>query len=146
MAIEIRRLIFTHSETTAALKRHGAVNGVQFPNGRVIRARFVGGSEFEFHSMKEYKAPIQLDYNVKESERSVILTFFDETTLEQRYFNLTANFISSALIEYCIANQIMLPKQAEKTLDISEFNICLDINHDTGTKDSPRISGMELED
>lgn len=128
MATEIRRLIFSHSETTSAIRNYGAAHGMRFPEGRIIRARYAGSAEYEFHSLKQFKAPIQGDYNVKETPKAITLTFFDEKTFEQKYINLTADFISASLIEYCITHKIMMPKIAEKTLDLTEFNVCLDIN------------------
>ena len=58
---------------------------------------------------------------------------FDERSFEQKFINLTADFISVALIEYSITNKIMMPKNAEKNLDLTEFNICLDINLENQT-------------
>lgn len=136
MATEIRRLIFSHSETTSAIRAYGAKMGMKFPDGRVIRARYAGNAEYEFHSMKQFKSPIQGDYNVKETPKAVTLTFFDEKTFEQKFINLTADFISSALIEYCILHKIMMPKNAEKSLDLTEFNVCLDINLENQTDSS----------
>lgn len=128
MATEIRRLIFSHSETTSAIRSYGDAHGMKFPEGRIIRARYAGNAEYEFHSMKQFKAPIQGDYNVKETPKAITLTFFDEKTFEQKFINLTADFVSAALIEYCVTHKIMMPKAAEKKLDLTEFNACLDIN------------------
>lgn len=146
MATEIRRLTFSHSESTAAMRDYGNKNDVKFPDGKIIRARFAGSAEYEFHSMKQIKSPIHGDYNVKENPRAITLTFFDEKTLEQKYYNLTADFVSSAIIEYCIANKIMLPKKAEKRLDVTEFNICLDINMESYTDGDKANQGLALED
>lgn len=146
MATEIRRLIFSHSESTAAVKEYGNKNNVQFPDGKIIRARFTGSAEYEFHSMKDVKSVIQGDYNVKDNPRAVTLTFFDEKTLEQKFYNLTADFVSSALIEYCIANKIMMAKRAEKRLDVTEFNICLDISMESVTSGDAPNQGLALED
>lgn len=136
MATEIRRLVFSHAESTKALQDFGEKYKVQFPQGRVIRAKFASIAEYEFHSMKQFQTSLHKDYNVEGQPLSVIVTFFDEKTLEHKFFNLTADFITEALIEYCINNKIMLPKTAKKKLDISEFNICLDINYDNVTPES----------
>jgi hypothetical protein len=144
MATEIRRLIFSHSETTSAIRTYGTSLGMKFPDGRVIRARYAGNAEYEFHTLKQFKAPIQGDYNVRETPKAITLTFFDEKTFEQKFINLTADFISAALIEYCIQNKIMMPKNAEKNLDLTEFNVCLDINLENLTENA---SGpLRLED
>lgn len=136
MATEIRRLIFSHSETTTAIRNYGATLNMKFPEGRIIRARYAGNAEYEFHSMKQFKSPIQGDYNVRETPKAITLTFFDEKSFEQKFINLTADFISTALIEYCIAHKIMMPKNAEKSLDLTEFNTCLDINLENITESS----------
>ncbi len=146
MATEIRRLIFSHDEAIEALRSFGNKNGISFPAGKIIRARFAGNAEYEIHSMKELRSKIQRDYNVKENPRAVTITIFCDATLEQKYYNLTANFISAALIEYCIHNKIMLPKDAEKRLDLTDFNICLDISKESFTEADQPGSRLHLED
>lgn len=145
MATEHRRIVFTHPETTAAIRQHGANQGITFPNGKVIRARFAGNAEYEFHSMKLYKSPLQMDYNVQDTSRAITLTFFDDVTFEQKYINVTANFVSAALIEYCVANRIMMPKRAEKVLDLTEFNICMDIKMENETNEASTIASITFE-
>lgn len=146
MATEIRRLVFSHAESTKALEDFGKKYNIQFPTGKIIRAKFAGTAEYEFHSMKQLKTSIHKDYNVEGKASSVIITYFDDKTFEHKFFNLTADFISGALIEYCIANKIMLPKTSKKSLDITEFNICLDINFDNTTPESPAIQGFAPDD
>lgn len=146
MATEIRRLIFSHSESVVAIRNYGIKHGVLFPDGRIIKARFAGSTESDSISMKRFRAPIQDDYNVKTSNKTVMLAFFDENTLEQKFYNLTSDFISSALIEYCIANKIMLPKLAEKSLDLTDFNICMDINLETETRESRQVESFSLDE
>jgi hypothetical protein len=128
MAKELRRIVFSHAESTEALAAYGKKYNMVFPAGNIIKANFAGSSEYEFHSMKQHINPIQHQYNVEQKARSIIVTFFDSTTFEHKYFNLTADFVSAALIEYCIENKIILPKQARKSIDVSEFNIVLDVS------------------
>lgn len=151
MPQELRRIVFTHLESTEALINYGKKFSMTFSAGNIIRATFAGTSEYELHSMKKHQNPIQQQYNVESKGRSVIVTFFDSKTFEHKYFNLTADFISSALIEYCIANKIMLPKAAQKNLDITEFNIVLDVAIDAskGGNTDPfggSASSLSLED
>ncbi|HAJ90758.1 MAG TPA: hypothetical protein DCM27_07090 [Rhodospirillaceae bacterium] len=146
MAIEIRRLIFNQSEAIEAIKAYGTKNGITFPDGKIVRAKFAGAAEYEINILKQIKSEITADHNVKEDSRAVILTIFSEETLEQKYFNLTSNFISAALIEYCIKHKIMLPKDAEKSLDITDFNICLDISRDSFTDEDQSTTRLSLED
>lgn len=145
MATEIRRLVFSHAESTKALEDFGKKYDVAFPEGKIIRAKFAGTAEYEFHSMKKFQSSLHRDYNVEDRPSSVIITYFDEKTLEHKFFNLTADFVSGALIEYCIANRIMMPKAAKKHLDVTEFNICLDINFDNETAES-KSSSLTLEE
>lgn len=140
MATEIRRLVFTNSEATKALRTYGQKYSMEFPEGKVIRSRFAGNAEYEFHTMKQFKAPIHGDYNIEGNPRAVIVTFFDEKTFEQKYFNLTADFVSAALVEFCIENRIMMPKGAKKALDVNEFNMCLDINFEAQTSETTSLS------
>lgn len=146
MATEIRRLVFSHAESTRALEVFGKKYDMYFPEGKIIRAKFAGNAEYEFHSMKQFKSSIHRDYNVEGRPSSVIVTYFDEKTLEHKFFNLTADFVSGALIEYCISNKIMLPKGAKKALDVTEFNICLDINYDNETEESKASGLLAMED
>ncbi len=151
MPQEVRRIVFSHSESTEALVSYGKKFDMTFSSGNIIRASFAGTSEYEHHPMKQQLSNIQKQYNIEQKARSVIVTFFDGKTLEHKYFNLTADFISSALIEYCISNKIMLPKHAKKKLDISEFNIVLDIATDALQRNSEgdilnASGGLSLED
>lgn len=146
MTTEIRRVIFTHDESTAALTSYGNKVNITFPEGKIIRARFAGSAEYEFHSMKQVKFINDPDYNVKDVARAVTLTFFNEKTLEQKYYNLTSEFVSAALIDYCIANKIMLPRNAEKRLEMTEFNICLDISTENKTDKSSPSGSLALAD
>lgn len=136
MATEVRRLVFSHAESTKALHDFGKAYNMTFPEGKVIRCVFAGTAEYEFHSMKQFKSSVATDYNIEGKEKAVIVTFFDEKTLEHKFFNLTADFVSGALIEYCINNKIMMPKAAKKNVDVTEFNICLDIHLDNLTSES----------
>ncbi len=144
MPREIRRLVFTYQEATIAITEYGKKYNISFPKGRIIHAKFASVSEYELHNMKEFKSPIHRTYNVKEKRSAVIITFFDEDTLEHKYFNLTADFISAALIEYSLNNKIMLPKNASKEMDVTEFNICLDINYENYL--TPENKPLSLDD
>ncbi len=146
MAIEMRRVVFSHEESMDAIKAYGSKNDISFPKGKIIRARFAGNPEYEINSLKTIKSPVQSEYNLKSDPRAVTLSIFCDDNLEQKYFNLTADFISTALIEYCIHNKIMLPKDAEKSLDLTDFNICLDISKDNFTAGDKQESRLTLAD
>ncbi len=141
MPREIRRIIFTQDEATEALSNYGNKFNMTFPSGKVIKVNFGASTEYDQHPMKSFQSTLHRQYNIEQKPRATIVTFFDSTTLEHKYFNLTADFISSALIEYCIEHKIMLPKAARKTLDIAEFNLVLDIMPE---QNDPRPGGAEL--
>lgn len=141
MPKEVRRLVFSHAESTHAILEYGQKFNMSFPKGKIIRAKFAGTAEYEFHTMKDFKSPVHRTYNVQKRESSVIVTFFDEETFEHKYFNLTADFIATALIEFCLQNKVMLPRSSSKELDLTEFNICLDIKFENRTSaDAPPLS------
>lgn len=146
MATEIRRLIFTHGEALEAITAYASKNGITFPQGKIVRAQFAGSAEYELNALKQIKSDVQQTYNVRENSRAVILTVFSAETLEQKYFTLTATFITIALIEYCIKHKIMLPKDAGKSLDMTDFNICLDISRDSFTDADHANTRLMLED
>ncbi len=128
MPSEVRRIVFTHQESTSAILSYGERYNMTFPNGRIIRAAFTGTAEYDANSMRNFQSPLNTQYNVEKKSRAVIVTFFDEKTLEHKFVNLTTDFISGALIDYCLNHKIIIPKTALKTLDVTEFNLCLDIH------------------
>jgi hypothetical protein len=146
MPKELRRIVFSHPESTQALVTYGQKFNMTFPAGNIIKANFAGSSEYEFHSMKQQTHPLHHQYNVEQKPRSIIITFFDPQTLEHKYFNLTADFISAALIEYCISNKIILPKAAKKSIDVSEFNIVLDVSTEGRKNPATEPAPLSLED
>ncbi len=146
MVTEIRRLLFSHSETTKAIKDYAEKFHIIIPEGKVVRVRFAGAHGHEFHTMKHFKTPLHGTYHIEENVKAVIITFFNEITFEQKFFNLTADFVSGALVEYSIHNQIMMPKQAKKSLDITEFNVCLDIKYENKTEADRGNAGLALDE
>ena len=146
MAIEIRRLIFTYPEAMSAINDYAQKNDISFPKGKIVRAQYAGNAEYEINPLKQLKSEVQADYNIKDNPRSAILTIFSSETLEQKYLNLTANFISIALIEYCIKHKIMLPKDSEKSLDFSDFSVCLDINKNAFTEADNSEGRLSIKD
>lgn len=146
MPHEIRRIVFSYIESKDAIVAYGKKFDMSFAEGNIIRATFAGSSEYELHSMRQNQNYLNEQYNIEQKPRSVIVTFFDSKSLEHKYFNLTSDFISSALIEYCIAQKIVLPKAAKKSLDITEFNIVLDIATDVIKHGQPEPTSFTLED
>jgi len=140
MPSEIRRLMFHHSELYDAITHYGDQLGYRFPGVKIIAAKLASKAEYDFHTQKHFKTPLSQEYNINEMKNSVVVTFFDEATFEHKYYNLPARFISESLIEYCLANKIPLPKNSKKKLDLTEFNVCLDIIMD----DQAEPPGFEL--
>lgn len=127
MPSEVRRLVFFHSELSDALKRYGEKYNVNFPEGKILKAKLASGAEYELHTQKSQPQELSQQYNVKDIKSSIIVTFFNEATFEHKYFNLTSEFVAAALIQYCLDSKIPLPRNGKKKLDLTEFNACLDI-------------------
>ena len=87
MTKELRRIVFSHAESTEALVAYGKKFNMVFPSGNIIKVNFAGTAEYEHHSMKQHVNPVQHQYNVEQKPRSIIVTFFDSQTLEHKYFN-----------------------------------------------------------
>lgn len=127
MPKEVRRLVFAHQESTDAIMEYAKKVNLSFPKGRIIRAKFADDNPH--HSDGRATRPdILKSYNVEHKHGSIIITFFDDSTFEHKFYNLSSDIVASALIEFCIQHKILLPKEAVKTVDVTEFNICLDIN------------------
>lgn len=147
MPSEIRRLMFFHTELFDALTAYGTELGYNFPGVKIIAAKLASQAEYDFHTQKTFKTPLSQEYNINDMKNSVVVTFFDEKTFEHKYYNLPSRFISEALIEYCLTEKIPLPRDSKKKLDLTEFNVCLDIVMDD--KDAAPMpiqpTGPELE-
>jgi hypothetical protein len=134
MPNEVRRLVFTHAESTRALIDHGKRFDVPLPPGRLMRAKYSGGPDFGGASPSRAR------------HTTITLTFFDDTVMEHKHVSVTAEFVLSALIEFCAANKIMLPRGAEKSLDVTEFNFCLDIRMASTADGVDAAPALELDD
>lgn len=159
MPDELRRLVFKHSELAEALNDYGQKHNVTFPPGKIIKAKFASEAEYELHTERSKKQQLAQQYNVEDKHSAIIVTFFDEFTFEHKYFNLTPAFLSAALIHYCVGKNIPLPRAGRKRLDVTEFNVCLDIiigedaealakSEETsgdGGKEKPEAGGLSFE-
>lgn len=129
MPTELRRIVFTYSEATDAITAYGSNFGMTFPQGKIVKAAFA--------NQKDYRA------GNAEEVRPVIVTFFDDKSLEHKYFNLNSDLISQALIEYCFKHNVMLPKAGVKTLELNEFNFILDVSYLNSKDGSPGPLSLE---
>lgn len=138
MPNEIRRLVFSNQELDAALRHYGTIYDVRFPEGKIIKSTFAveggGSGEGKF-------GDFTTKYNVEDRDKNLIVTFFNEKTFEHKMFSVTSDFISGALIQSCLDNNIPIPRRSRKKLDVTGFNVCLDI-----IIESEKASSLELED
>ena len=138
MPREVRRIVFSHSETASAIINYGKKFNMSFPeNGKLLKAVYSTAPEFEISAIKQMQESHQV---ADHKPRPVILSFFDHKTLEHKYFTLPDEFILSALKEYCMEQKILLPKTAKKALDVTEFNVVLDLSTESEEQ------GLSLED
>jgi hypothetical protein len=145
MPIEIRRIVFTHNESTRAIHDYGKKFNMSFPEGKVVKAEISGRTDYEFQTAKQFRTIVGKNDVQKDNNNStIIITFYDEQTMERRFYNLTSQFLTMALVEYCMNNGIILPKNAQKKADMAEMNLCLDVEVDSKTADTP--SQLTLED
>lgn len=140
MPKEIRRLAFTHSEATEALNDYCKKNKIELPEGQILHARFASLEEEKSKSIALKHDDVFRTYNAKPSKNAVILTFYQDKKMSNTYFNIKADIVTTSLIEHCLSNNIMLPKSGAKILDITEFNLCLDINMKISTGDEVSLS------
>jgi hypothetical protein len=143
MPHEIRRLVFTYPEVTDAIISYGKKYNINFPAGQITRAKFASPGDFEHHTMKDFNSPLHRTYNVQQKRKSMILSLFDQTTLEHKNFNLTADFVAGALIEYCLDKQLVLPKDASKEIDITDFHLCMDIKFDNPLEQGGSVMALD---
>lgn len=124
MPNEIRRLVFSNQELGDALRHYGRVYDVGFPDGKIIKSAFADEGSGSGHGKF---GDFTSQYNVEDRDKSLIVTFFNEKTFEHKMYSVTSDFISGALIQHCLDNSIPIPRRSRKKLDVTGFNICLDI-------------------
>ncbi len=134
MPNEIRRLAFSYAETLSALRSYGERFQVKMPKGSLLHARFAAvDEEKEATGHQDHKALFKA-YNVRQNRSNLVLTFYNDKDDSHTPYILTADFVTAALIQYCLGEDIMLPKSARKTLDITDFQLCLDMEMDIRTQ------------
>lgn len=143
MPKEIRRLAFSHDETGIAVREHCKKNDQDFPEGSILHVRFASKEEEELSAEDFNNDKVFQTYNVSSSKNQVIFTVKEENKKDNDYAKLSADFVVAALIDYCVANKIMLPKTGSKNLDITGFHVCMDIQVESKKSD---LEPLELED
>lgn len=138
MPSEVRRLVFSNNELSAALAHYGKMYDIHFPDGKIIKVTLAqedsGGGE---RNWGDFSA----QYNVEDGNANLIITFFNESNFEHKMFSVTSDFVSGALIQHCLDNNVPIPRRSRKKLDVTGFNACLDI-----TIDGDEISKIQLAD
>ncbi len=127
MPSEIRRLIFFNTELFDALNSYGLKKGYEFKGSKITNVKWAEISKYNIHKYIEFENKTISKNNAEKAKNYIIITFFDEKTFEHRHYKLPAYFITEALIEYSTNNNIPIPENSRKVLDVTEFNICLDI-------------------
>lgn len=145
MPKEIRRILFDFKEVSQALHEYANNSKANLPSGHIARVRFGRKAKHDLHTIRDKSAKKLSDYNVSDATDNIVINFFDDTTLEHNYSNVSTAFVAAALIEYCINNDIVLPKEAEKSIDIEELHFCLDIHFDNPLNENGPILSLEEE-
>ena len=143
MPHEVRRLVFNLPEVTEAVQLYSQHMQLKLPAGRITRVVQGSASDYEANAMKNQPMPLQGEYNVQNKRVAVILTFFDDKTYENKYINVTSDFLASALIAYCVESRVMLPKSGGKTLEIGELTVSIEIKYHAATKESGTSLSIE---
>mgnify|MGYP006437125101 CR=1 FL=1 len=143
MPKEIRRILFNFSEATQALRDYAHNHDIWLPEGRLARVQHGKKNKHEPHTMRSYARKIQDEQNLSDAGDDIVISFFDESSLDHNYANLSKALIAAALIDYCIANKILLPKEAQKTIGIDELHIFMDIQLNTVSDDDAPILSLE---
>lgn len=105
MPSELRRLIFNNEEMLAAVTEYRAAGLGPLPAGEILSCRAYGEPRLRF----------RLEMRSPEREDPVILEIAPE-------------IIGAALLRFCIARGIPVPKRAEKALQVHGDNIALSLS------------------
>ncbi len=109
MAREFRRITFSYSELKGALS--------------IYRNDFEGKiRSSEIVSIATLR---------KDQKHFLTLELFDFSKEKKSRLEIDENVVRSCLVDYCQAQNIPLPRVAEKDLRIIESKICIDMNFDT---------------
>lgn len=148
MPKDIRRLVFNNDEVTEALKSYGNSEGVTVPDGRVVKLTLTEKDiETASAASKKHTAFLE-NFNIGTPKQSAIVTYFNPHNQESKnqYLPTTTEFVTAALIHYCLEHpDIKIPKQGQKSVAKTEFDICLDIFYDVTSGQEPEPD-FEFED
>ncbi len=144
MPHEIRRIVFTNAETAKALNAYNAGRNLKLPKGRIIKTKIASENDSYDPGPERIPVTMQEKYHIRKNKKSVTITFFNEDTFEHLDYHLRADVITAMLIDFCLAEGIIIPSAGEKDLGTTELNIALDIMLDSATKESS--AALKLDD
>jgi len=106
---ELRRIVFTNDELRQALDAHIIYQqSKKLPMGLITSAK------------------------LSPDQTKVVLGMYDPRTETKHLLEVSAGHAAAALLRYCFAHRVPLPKDATKSLIVSGDNIALDIRREAG--------------
>ena len=114
MPTELRRLIFSRDELAAAIAHYNKESPNGMPSGHVMYCKISQNED------------LQITVKILPDGES------DVQTVE-----LTTDTVASALMQYCLANKIPMPRKSHKTLQAIAGNIEMNLLIDGTSKDVP---------
>jgi hypothetical protein len=104
MPTEYRKIVFTNQEAANAIHAHARRSKVEIPVGDILSYDFT-----------------------QPPEEMLLLTMRPPGDAPNVSVRLESSFIAAALIAYCIAHKIPLPKAAKKSISIQGSSVALDL-------------------
>jgi len=137
MPTEVRRLIFTNTESADALRAYGPKFHIEFPGGALIQSRFSN------HPDAAKSTPVSDGLKYQQTPRTsttpIVVTFFSNN--DHVSLTLTQDFVMAALVDYCLNHKIIMPKGSERHVDVVDLHLCLDLTIQSG---DPAKAGLSL--
>lgn len=111
MPTEIRRLVFSNAELVDALRAYSETSNEKLPDGKVRKCTVVD-----------------------DKKTAVTLEIENRFTQEVYQVNLRHEFVGAALLGFCFNTGIPVPRDSEKSLQVSGDNIALTIVRKAGSR------------
>ena len=111
MPTEIRRLVFSNDELVEALRAYSESSNEKIPEGKVRTCTVVD-----------------------DRKTAVTLEIENRFTQEVYQVNLRHEFVGAALLGFCFDSGIPVPRDSEKSLQVSGDNIALTIVRKAGSR------------
>ena len=111
MPTEIRRLVFSNDELVEALQAYSETSNEKIPEGKVRTCTVVD-----------------------DRKTAVTLEIENRFTQEVYQVNLRHEFVGAALLGFCFDTGIPVPRDSEKSLQVSGDNIALAIVRKAGSR------------